>query len=129
MVSVGRPATPSQPGSPGEGTQPESLRQNRGKLCSSSALPSLAGEGMGGGWEKGGWEKQPGSASAQSPGTDMLFLQSGTSGSIPRHRLTSAKLPLFPARRPAPRPPVPGKDILHTGEELGVKAPGPQKEA
>lgn len=60
MVSVGRPATPSQPGSPGEGIQPEFLCQNRGKLCSSSALPSLAGEGMGGGWETGGWEKQPG---------------------------------------------------------------------
>lgn len=126
MVSVGRPATPSQPGSPGEGIQPESLCQNRGKLCSSRALPSLAGEGLGGGWEKGGWEKRPGSALAQSPGTDMLFLQSGTAGNIPRHRLASAKLPLSP---PPTHAPVPGKDILQMEGQLGVKAPPPQKEA
>lgn len=52
--SVGRPATPQQPGNPREGIWPAFLCWNRGKLCSSSPLPLphwvKHGSGLGEGW-------------------------------------------------------------------------------
>ena len=94
LKSEGQPH-PRQPGNPREGIQPAFLCWNRGKLCSSSPLPFLH-------WVRHGWglgEGWVGEAAGQSlspvPAADMLFLQPGTSGNIPRHGPASPEPPLL----------------------------------
>lgn len=90
--SEGQPH-PGQPGNPREGGRPAFLCWNRGELCSSSPLPLpqwvTHESGLGEGWVGEAARPSP----SPVPGADMLFLQPGTSGNIPRRSPASAKPP------------------------------------